>query len=324
MSQYSELTKRALLSYPIVGVLSALGKRTDRPAGHGFFFSPFREERHPSFQINESANVWTDWGTGDRGGVLDLVCRLKGCSRPDAMDFLASLSPASVIDGYVSCPGHEVAAKGSITIDGIYPLEDRVLLQYMKSRGIPKALSARFCNEVRFSCRGRNGYYSVGFRNNRGGYVLRNGMEGFLSKISSAPSGITTFDSLLVRNPEPSSQDVYVLEGFMDFLSLLVMCPDPAADICVLNSGANIGSARAYLSSHDRLHLMLDNDPAGDGYTARIREMFPALRMFDCRCRYGEYNDLNDLLLGRKGVRKPLDGQGPKDSDQQTLNNNQL
>ena len=143
MSQYSELTKRALLSYPIVGVLSALGKRTDRPAGHGFFFSPFREERHPSFQINESANVWTDWGTGDRGGVLDLVCRLKGCSRPDAMDFLASLSPASVIDGYVSCPGHEVAAKGSITIDGIYPLEDRVLLQYMKSRGIPKALSAR-------------------------------------------------------------------------------------------------------------------------------------------------------------------------------------
>ena len=94
MSQYSELTKRALLSYPIVGVLSALGKRTDRPAGHGFFFSPFREERHPSFQINESANVWTDWGTGDKGGVLDLVCRLKGCSRPDAMDFLASLSPA--------------------------------------------------------------------------------------------------------------------------------------------------------------------------------------------------------------------------------------
>ena len=324
MSQYSELTKRALLSYPIVGVLSALGKRTDRPAGHGFFFSPFREERHPSFQINESANVWTDWGTGDRGGVLDLVCRLKGCSRPDAMDFLASLSPASVIDGYVSCTGHEVAAKGSITIDGIYPLEDRVLLQYMKSRGIPKALSARFCNEVRFSCRGRNGYYSVGFRNNRGGYVLRNGMEGFLSKISSAPSGITTFDSLLVRNPEPSSQDVYVLEGFMDFLSLLVMCPDPAADICVINSCANIGSARTYLSSHDRLHLMLDNDPAGDGYTARIREMFPALRMFDCRCRYGEYNDLNDLLLGRKGVRKPVDGQGPKDSDQQTLNNNQL
>ena len=110
----------------------------------------------------------------------------------------------------------------------------------------------------------------------------------------------------------------------MDFLSLLVMCPDPAADICVLNSGANIGSARTYLSSHDRLHLMLDNDPAGDGYTARIREMFPALRMFDCRCRYGEYNDLNDLLLGRKGVRKPVDGQGPKDSDQQTLNNNQL
>lgn len=120
MSQYSELTKRALLSYPIVGVLSALGKCTDRPACHGFFFSPFREERHPSFQINESATVWTDWGTGGKGGVLDLVFRLKGCSRPDAMDFLASLNPASIIDEYESCPGHEVAAKAASPLTGYF------------------------------------------------------------------------------------------------------------------------------------------------------------------------------------------------------------
>ena len=66
MSQYYELTKRALPSYPIVSVLTALGKRTDRSAGHAFFISLFREERHPSFQINESANVWTDWGTCDK------------------------------------------------------------------------------------------------------------------------------------------------------------------------------------------------------------------------------------------------------------------
>ena len=66
MSQYYELTKRALPSYPIVSVLTALGKRTDRSAGHAFFISPFRAERHPSFLINESANVWTDWGTGDK------------------------------------------------------------------------------------------------------------------------------------------------------------------------------------------------------------------------------------------------------------------
>lgn len=66
MLQYYELTKRALPSYPIVSVLTALGKRTDRSAGHAFFISLFREERHLSFQINESSNVWTDWGTCDK------------------------------------------------------------------------------------------------------------------------------------------------------------------------------------------------------------------------------------------------------------------
>ena len=59
MSQHYELTKRALPSYPKVSVLTALGKRTDRFAGHAFFISPLSEERHPSFLINESANVWT-------------------------------------------------------------------------------------------------------------------------------------------------------------------------------------------------------------------------------------------------------------------------
>ena len=59
MSQHYELTKRALPSCPKVSVLTALGKCTDRFAGHAFFISPLREEKHPSFLINESANVWT-------------------------------------------------------------------------------------------------------------------------------------------------------------------------------------------------------------------------------------------------------------------------
>ena len=37
----------------------------------------------------------------------------------------------------------------------------------------------------------------------------------------------------------------------------------------------------------------------------RMRRLLPDSECVDCRGRYSEYNDLNDLLIGRSGVRKP-------------------
>lgn len=305
MSQYSETTKRALLSVPIVAVLAALGKRTDRPAGNGPFYSPLREEKHPSFQINMRDNVWTDWGTGEKGGVVDLVCRLRGCSRYAAMDFLASQLPSlgTVSDG---CSTSSSACSSGITIENVTEVRAGSLFRYARSRGIEDHIVSRFCEEVHFRFdRTGSRFYSLGFRNNRGGYVLRNSLSGAVSKISSYPSSITTFNSQLERSDVPSSGQVMVLEGFMDFLSLLMMKGNPESDICVLNSGANVRSALGYLSVHESVSMLLDNDAAGDRYTELITGSCPGSRCMDCRPSYSDYNDLNDLLLGHPGVRKP-------------------
>lgn len=305
MSQYSETTKRALLSVPIVSVLAALGKRTDRPAGNGPFYSPLREEKHPSFQINMRDNVWTDWGTGEKGGVVDLVCRLRGCSRYEAMDFLASLLPyvtEEKASAHLPGPGRS----SSITVESSGPICSTALLTYSRTRGIDDSLTKRFCEEVRFHFNATgHRFFSLGFRNNMGGYALRNGLSGVVSKISSMPNGVTTFKAGLVRSENPSSSKVMVLEGFMDFLSLLQMHGDPQCDVCVLNSGANIRNAIGYISSHEDVSLLLDNDVAGDAYTDKVIASCPGSRCMDCRPSYSDYNDLNDLLLGHPGVRKP-------------------
>ena len=76
-------------------------------------------------------------------------------------------------------------------------------------------------------------------------------------------------------------------------------------DVCVLNSGSMLGVSKAYLSAHGKIYGLLDNDAAGDIYMDRMRRLLPDSECVDCRGRYSEYNDLNDLLLGRSGVRKP-------------------
>lgn len=322
MSQYSESTKRALLSYPIVGVLAALGKRTDRLAGSGFLFSPLRDERHPSFQINASDNVWTDWGTGEKGGVIDLVCRLRGCTRYEAMDFLASLGPYPEMDR-LSCRSLEKTPE--LVIDSDKDITSTVLIRYACSRGIDARVLKRLCREVRFHfVRSGVSFYSIGFRTDAGGWVLRNGMQGRASKIASAPGGPSTFDRNLHHRGGISSESVYVLEGFMDLLSLLMLRPLGDVDVCVLNSGANIPSAIPFISSHRDVFLLLDNDPAGDVYTDRIRTLCPGSRHLDCRESYHEYNDLNDLLLGYMGVRKPSCHQKAQDNNQYNAKTIQL
>ena len=84
MTQYSENEKQRLLSFPLVDLLSAYGKRVDHK-GY-MYYSPFREEASPSFHIDLSTNRWFDFGTSEGGGVVELVCRLCACDRAEVLD----------------------------------------------------------------------------------------------------------------------------------------------------------------------------------------------------------------------------------------------
>ena len=300
MSQYSESRKLQLLSYPIVGVLAALGRRTDRPRGRGHFYSPFREEKTPSFEVNESRNVWMDWGTGTGGGVIDLVVALKGCTRSAAMDFLASLSPVSP-DEVLREPAAAVRHEGGVAVNAVLPVTSRVLLSYAEGRRcIPRDILTMYCREVHYYHRDRpvSGYYGIGFPNNAGGWTVRTALDASpWSKMVAGASSHTSVSPDGTLCSRASSDSVAVFEGFMDFLSWLVLSggPLPRTDVCVLNSCVNARGAMDYIGSHRRIDLWLDNDGAGDRCTELIASAFPGAA--DDRAVYRDFNDLNDCLV---------------------------
>jgi len=114
-------------------------------------------------------------------------------------------------------------------------------------------------------------------------------------KCSSSPKGITTIQN--------EGKSVAVFEGFFDFLSWSVINQYGAneqMDLCILNSLSFFESARPFLENHDRIHLFLDNDPAGQNCSRYALTL--SKRYVDESRLYKNYKDLNEwhVRLGKK------------------------
>ena len=111
--------------FPIRDYLAAQGIRPakDNPR-YGFYLSPLREERTPSFKVDYGQNLWYDFGLGEGGTLIDLVMRMERCSAGEAMRRLEqriSETPAFSFHGYSNpVPPHHESV---ITIEQICPLE---------------------------------------------------------------------------------------------------------------------------------------------------------------------------------------------------------
>ena len=280
--------------YPIESILSSFGRRIDRPGNHGNYYSPFREERTPSFSVDPVRNVWFDHGLGIGGGVVALVGMIRGCSKAEALDYLASLSPDLVPIREISSQSEPV----TLIIDSHGPLCNPVLFGYADSfRMIRASLLSMYCEEVHyhFSSRTSGSFFSIGFPTNAGGWVLRNSRM----KLCSCPSGITTIDRHGEFSLSPSTDSVAVFEGFFDFLSWLEWkgISRPECDVLVLNSTSHRHLALDYLRSHDSADLYLDNDHAGRDTFRYISQYCPSVMVHDSSGLYLPYNDFNEFLM---------------------------
>jgi hypothetical protein len=50
--------------------------------------SPLREDRNPSFSVFDDGRRFHDFATGDRGDVLDLIAKVRGCDTAAAIKFI--------------------------------------------------------------------------------------------------------------------------------------------------------------------------------------------------------------------------------------------
>ncbi|MCD7968777.1 MAG: toprim domain-containing protein [Alistipes sp.] len=263
-----------------------INPQTVKP-GYGFYFSPLRKETDPSFKVDWNANLWHDFGTGEGGSIIDLVARMENCSVADAIHRLEKEIPDS--ERVSTNRQLSVPDQSRIEIFSVGKLQHLVLLQYLSDRGIDLPAAQKYCNEVRYQS-GSHPYFAIGFKNDAGGWELRN--RAF--KGSSTPKNITTIDN--------GSDTVMVFEGFMDFLSYLSLknSPSPSIDTTVLNSVVNLQKAVPFLESHRTVHAFLDNDESGRKTVAEIDKLLPKSEVVDQSKFYQNYKDLNDYLRNNR------------------------
>ncbi|ARS36049.1 toprim domain-containing protein [Pontibacter actiniarum] len=278
-----------------------------RKGSDWWYISPVRAaERTPSFKVNTRLNRWYDHGVGEGGKVFDLALRLHRTATireviqllsaqalPSAATSVKVIQPSkstvpreSTIVAQGRSPGIEVLEKR--------PLEDASPLAcYLQQRNIPLKTAKPYCQEVRFRI-GTRQHEAVGFANRSGGYELRNSWF----KGSAAPKDIT-----FVNN---GAKRVCLLEGFMDFLSLLELRPQLAlrSNFLVLNSLALLSKSLDVLGRHREVLLFLDHDQAGRKVAERL--LRSDLRCADASSFYQGSKDVNEFHVARKRQAKQL------------------
>ena len=302
MASYTDQEKKQLHAISIIEIMAHYGKRLDHTRS-GLYYSPFRDERTPSFQIDEAKNTWYDYGTSEGGTLFDFVCKLANIPRGEVYDWLASfrhMVPESEYKAVIA-PMMERKPHGSrIVIDSAsHTFTRSKLIEYAKTRAVSKEVLQKYCEEVLYHVDSapERQFFAIGFKNNSGGYVLRSS----ISKRCSS-SDITTLNSSGQMSQEVTSDKVIVFEGFMDFLSWItdVKQQTPEYDCCILNSVSNVGKALPWIMEHSSIAAFMDNDAAGRETLQKIMDCASEgahdVCVYDMAKLYEGYNDLNEKL----------------------------
>ena len=254
---------------------------------HFWYCSPLRNESTPSFKVNTERNQWYDFGSGEHGDIIDLVCALHRCTISEAIRLLSGAK--QVAHQEFSFGGERKISERKLEILSAQPLSNPYLLRYLAARSIPLPVASAYCSEVLFQNMKRT-YYAIGFANDALGWEIRN----MYFKGCVAPKAVTTI--------KRGTDRLQIFEGFMDFLSWQTLHPSSTCDAIVLNSLALLPRIREQIVGYKEVESFLDNDDAGRKSFAVLRQMF--LQVVDGSARYREHKDLNEWLVAQSKIKE--------------------
>ena len=254
---------------------------------HYWYYSPLRNESTPSFKVNTERNQWYDFGSGEHGDIIDLICALHRCTISEAIRLLSGAK--QVAHQEFSFGGERKISEHKLEILSAQPLSNPNLLRYLTARAIPLTVANSYCSEVLFQNMKRT-YYAIGFANDALGWEIRN----MYFKGCIAPKAITTI--------KRETDRLQIFEGFMDFLSWQVLNPSSTSNAIVLNSLALLPRIKEQMMGYREVESFLDNDDAGRKSFAVLRQMFP--QVVDGAARYREHKDLNEWLVAQSKVKE--------------------
>ena len=291
---------------PIWELLSHLGIEPVSKRGGGaqlMYHSPLRPDRNASFSVSTRKNLWMDFGTSQGGNVIDLAIALKGyCTFSEAVTWLEEQARWFHKDilyedfsRYDDAHMSRLSGHSGISNMRVEELTSPRLLEYLESRGIPASIGPRYCKEAHYTVRDRE-YYGVAFLNILGGMEIR-------SRSFKGCHGVKAPSVVSVEKTKRTSC-CCVFEGFMDFLSYMVLeekgVPDIVQsfpyDCIILNSTSIIQRAIPFIGVYHIAYCYLDNDFAGKQALDTLDLLMPG-RIFEMSTRFSPYNDLNDYLM---------------------------
>lgn len=261
-----------------------------------FYLSMLREERTPSFCVDDKLGVWYDWGganpSGIKGGnVIDLalaywyplpfrevlakineVCNIEN-STP-LTESRENLRPrrATKIPNYKISEIKELGNNPAIT-------------NYLQSRCIWPVAHAHL-KEIYYYIEDekklRKYFFSAGWKNENGGWEVNNPyFKGCLG-----PKGLTFI---------PGHQDRLVLfESMIDYLSWKFEQQDNGETVILLNGVTFIEAAVKRAIGYEEKTIFFDNDDAGEIASRTFQNAFP--QTFNGASNYSGFKDYNQRL----------------------------
>ena len=243
-----------------------------------FYFALDREEKTPSLSVDFIKNTAFDFGTGKSYDSISIVQAVKKCSVSDALKYLEQFNFSFQKQNLKL----ENLPKGYEIID-VKEIQHPALIHYLKSRNVED--QKKWVEEIHYRMNDKN-YFGIGFKNDSGGYEIRNAY----SKICLDKKDITS-----IKN---DSKDVRIFEGFFDFLSFKKVenyLEKEPSDYTILNSVSMTDKIKNSLGNYKDIELYFDNDEAGTRAVEMIKNDIKNAE--DCRVLYSGFKDLNDWLI---------------------------
>ena len=171
----------------LVNYLQTLGFEPVKIRNQDYWYlSPLRKENTASFKVNRKINCWYDHGIAEGGTLIDFGLKYHVCTLPELLEMLSHGN--SFVHQLISKVSIVPSIETKLLITAIKPLNSPALLNYLEGRGIDIAIAKEHCQQVSYQLNEQH-YYGIGFKNDEGGYEIRNPFY----KYSSAPKAIRTF-----------------------------------------------------------------------------------------------------------------------------------
>lgn len=261
-----------------------------------FFVNPFRKDKKPSFIIFKSrsgAYLAKDFGQNERAmDSITFIQKLKNMNFQQSVGWLLSFDGATSNNHSFSFTKNNTQLSEGIELRKIQPLQNKALINYLKSRNIDINFVSKcpLLFEFYYRLKGKprkNGrdFFALAFKNIAGGYDLR-------SSTFKGKYGTNSYSYI----PHSKSDNIAVFEGFTDYLSALTFykVDHSKTHILILNSTENKQKPLSMLQKFDKVFLYLDNDDAGKKAVDFFKKNLE--KVFDQSHIYKYHNDFNQFL----------------------------